>query len=268
MIHFTCPQCATAFHVPDSFAGRRGRCRICSTLVRAPIDQQQPRVPRVAAAASAYAGGSSDAATAVAVADSPDNWTVDARLDRLASDAKRIEQQLSDFPHIRVRSMRGQPPHIYQIEYHVNGLVRGRDGNIETRPSHLVEIQLTDDYPHLAPRCRMNTPIFHPNIDSARIDVDGFWAADEQLSGLIVRIGEMIAYQVYNITSPLDPEAAMWADLNRDQLPVDVTDLHPADFDDRPRSIRRSNPHPAPPLSPGAPQPPEPPESRGGFVVR
>ena len=42
----------------------------------------------------------------------------------------------------------------------------------------------------------------------------------------------MIAYQAYNIKSPLDGEAAMWADLNADQLPLDPQILHrpKADF--------------------------------------
>jgi hypothetical protein len=38
----------------------------------------------------------------------------------------------------------------------------------------------------------------------------------------------MIAYQAYNIKSPLDGEAAMWADLNRELLPIDKRDLVPS----------------------------------------
>jgi hypothetical protein len=29
--------------------------------------------------------------------------------------------------------------------------------------------------------------------------------------GSVVRIGEMLSYQLYNVRSPLDGEAAMWA---------------------------------------------------------
>ena len=42
---------------------------------------------------------------------------------------------------------------------------------------------------------------------------------------LVVRIGEMIMFQAYNIQSPLDGEAAMWADLNQHRLPIDRRDL-------------------------------------------
>ena len=38
----------------------------------------------------------------------------------------------------------------------------------------------------------------------------------------------MLAYQAYNIKSPLDGEAAMWADLHADKLPTDNRNLHPA----------------------------------------
>ena len=38
----------------------------------------------------------------------------------------------------------------------------------------------------------------------------------------------MIAYQAYNIKSPLNGEAAMWADLNPESFPIDARDLYPA----------------------------------------
>ena len=50
------------------------------------------------------------------------------------------------------------------------------------------------------------------------------WAAAERLCDLVVMIWGMIAYQVYNIKSPLDGEAAMWADLNQSMLPIDGRD--------------------------------------------
>ena len=65
----------------------------------------------------------------------------------------------------------------------------------------------------------MLTPVFHPNIDPATICVGDHWTAGERLVDLAVRIGEMIAYQAYNIQSPLDAEAAMWADLNQQASP-------------------------------------------------
>jgi len=76
----------------------------------------------------------------------------------------------------------------------------------------------------------MLTPIFHPNIDPSTICVGDHWAAGERLADLVVRIGELIAYQAYNIKSPLDAEAAMWADLHAKELPTDSRNLHPAEL--------------------------------------
>jgi ubiquitin-protein ligase len=94
-----------------------------------------------------------------------------------------------------------------------------------------VEVQLTRDYPRQSPKCKMLTPIFHPNIEPAVICVGDHWTAGERLVELVIRIGEMIAYQAYNIKSPLDGEAAMWADLNQKKLPIDVRCLRPPDFE-------------------------------------
>jgi hypothetical protein len=67
----------------------------------------------------------------------------------------------------------------------------------------------------------------HPNFDPTTICVGDHWTAAERLVDLVVRIGEMIAYQAYNVKSPLDGEAAMWADLNQHRLPIDKRDLRP-----------------------------------------
>ena len=70
------------------------------------------------------------------------------------------------------------------------------------REHHLVEIRMTSEYPRSAPQCKMLTPIFHPNIDPTTICVGDHWAAGERLADLVIRIGEMLAYQAYNIKSP------------------------------------------------------------------
>lgn len=133
-------------------------------------------------------------------------------------------------PHIRVISTEGSPPELYRLAYKVNSLDRGKKPNQPVpRQLHEVEIQLTSEYPRISPKCRMLTPIFHPNIDPTTICVGDHWAAGERLVDLAVRIGEMLAFQAYNIKSPLDAEAAMWADLNADKLPTDTSDLRPAE---------------------------------------
>jgi ubiquitin-protein ligase len=150
---------------------------------------------------------------------------------RLLADAEQMSEGFRKFDRIRVKPAGGDPPEVYHIEYRVKSLDRGTNGEPVPRESHLVEIQLTSDYPRMSPKCKMLTPIFHPNIDPATICVGDHWTAGERLVDLVVRIGEMLAFQAYNIKSPLDGEAAMWADLNVDKLPTDPRSMRPLELE-------------------------------------
>ncbi len=153
------------------------------------------------------------------------------RTRRLIADAQQMAEAFADSALIKVRPVAGDPPEAYHVEYAVRGLQRGRGNRPAPREHHLVEIRLTSDYPRLAPQCKMLTPVFHPNIDPSHICVGDHWTAGERLVDLVVRIGEMLAYQAYNIKSPLDGEAAMWADLNVDRLPTDPRSMRPAELE-------------------------------------
>jgi ubiquitin-protein ligase len=216
MISFACPGCRRSFSVPETYAGRRATCKTCGGAVV---------VPAPAAAAMAVPVPSSAPAPGAAAP-----AKVPLRIRRLQSDAKQMAQAFAESPLIKVLSATGNPPDVYQIEYAINGLERGKDDKPVPRDRHRVEIRLTADYPRVAPVCRMLTPVFHPNIDPATICVGDHWTAGERLASLVVRIGEMIAFQAYNIQSPLDAEAAMWADLNAEKLPIDSRNLHPVDL--------------------------------------
>jgi ubiquitin-protein ligase len=218
MIVFTCTGCGRSFTVPDSFAGRKATCKNCGAPVTVP--EHSASSPAVATAGAAL----STASTAVA---EPPVRKVPMRQRRLNADAEQMAAAFRDFPLIRVVSTKGEPPEIYQIEYQVRGLDRNKKNQPIPRERHLVEIQLTSEYPRVSPKCKMLTPIFHPNIDPATICVGDHWAAGERLVDLVIRIGEMIAYQAYNIKSPLDGEAAMWADLHAAELPVDPRSMIP-----------------------------------------
>lgn len=200
-LSFSCPGCGQQFSVPASFAGRKATCKNCGgpIVVPSPADRADEDMSRLP-----------------------------VRTRRLIAESKQMLETFKDFPLIQVKSTTGDPPEIYQVEYKIRGLARGGWRNKpKPRELHRVEIQLTSDYPRLAPQCKMLTPIFHPNIDETTICVGDHWTAGERLVDLVIRIGEMIAYQAYNIKSPLDGEAAMWADLHRDQLPVDSRSLIP-----------------------------------------
>jgi ubiquitin-protein ligase len=211
MIQFNCPGCGRAFSVPPAYAGRSATCKSCGTKVTVPMPGTAPAASPAAAPAPAPAP------------------KVPMRTRRLIADAKQMSEAFAGSELIKVRPVAGDPPEAYHVEYAVRGLERGKGNKPFPREHHLVEIRLTADYPRLAPQCKMLTPVFHPNIDPSTICVGDHWAAGERLVDLAVRIGEMLGYQAYNIQSPLDAEAAMWADLNQDKLPIDPRPLRPGE---------------------------------------
>jgi ubiquitin-protein ligase len=205
MITFVCGGCGRSFSVPEAFAGRKATCKTCGAPVSVPA---MPAPPAPTGPAP----------------------KVPLRIRRMRSDALQMASVFRDSPIIRVRHANGDPPDLYEVEYRVRGLERGRGDEPIVREHHVAEIRLPADYPRLAPKCKMLTPIFHPNIDPTSICVGDHWTAGERLADLVIRIGEMITYQAYNIKSPLDAEAAMWADLHATELPVDPRSLRPAEM--------------------------------------
>jgi ubiquitin-protein ligase len=199
-----------------------------------PGQQADPGSPyRLAGPAGPGAASPYDA---IYVANSPQSQPATApgklpvRVRRLIADAEQMARSFQNTPLIRIRGANGNPPELYHIEYSVRGLARGAGNKPMIRESHVVEIQLTREYPRQSPKCKMLTPVFHPNIEPAAICVGDHWTAAERLVDLVLRIGEMITYQAYNIKSPLDGEAAMWADMNRAHLPIDRRDLRPPEM--------------------------------------
>ena len=214
MIQFTCAGCGRAFAVPEQFAGRKANCKNCGAPIVVPT-----------------APGASPRAVAPAppppVPAAPPR--VPMRTRRLQADAQQMTEFFTGSDRIKVKPLAGDPPEAYQVEYAVRSLERSRGGKPVARDKHVAEIRLTSDYPRLAPQCKMLTPVFHPNIDPTTICVGDHWTAGERLVDLTIRIGEMLAYQAYNIQSPLDAEAAMWADLNQPKLPTDPRPVRPGD---------------------------------------
>ncbi len=146
------------------------------------------------------------------------------RLRRLAADSQNIARAFADHPHVRVLETEGEPPERYKVEYRLKGLVV-QDGKVVPKASHLAEIYLPLGYPRQAPQCRMLSPIYHPNIAPHAICIGDHWSAGESLAALIARIGELITFQSYNVKSPLNGEAARWAEQNVDRLPLQQADL-------------------------------------------
>ena len=224
MIQFNCPNCHKRFKVGDELAGRSAKCKACGGLFTVPA------APMVVAATAASAATDTGAAKAPAAAAAPPAAPrVPMRTRRLMADAQHMAEAFQTSLLIKILATEGNPPDLYRVQYHINSLEpTDNPESPSPRDVHQVEIQLTADYPRVAPRCKMLTPIFHPNIDPSHICVGDHWAAGERLVDLVIRIGEMLAYQAYNIRSPLDAHAAMWADLNPSRLPTDPRTIRPA----------------------------------------
>jgi ubiquitin-protein ligase/DNA-directed RNA polymerase subunit RPC12/RpoP len=206
MIRFACPGCGREFNVHNHYAGKRAVCKTCAHAVLVPQSTEMPPVQNPAKSSA----------------------KLPVRTRRLIADLGQMNEAFGDGPILRVLEVTGDPAEVYKIEFNVRGIEALKSKRPVFRDRHVAEIRLTSHYPRLAPACRMLTPIFHPNIDESAICVGDHWVAGERLIDLVVRIGQMIAYQEYNLKSPLNGEAAMWADLNPDALPVDPRDLFPS----------------------------------------
>ena len=249
MIRFRCPNCQTEFEAENKLAGARVACSECDAHFQVPTSVPNEENSRVAGGEgsghdnSCKLDLSAELAEFFASAEQvptphadsvqhqpPPQQKLPPRQRRLASDFRKMQERFSAFPLIHLERVGGNPPENYVVSYHIRGIERVIDEQVTYRDYHEVEIKLPGTYPRTPPTCRMLTPIFHPNIEPAIICIGDHWTAAERLCDLVVRIGEMIAYQAYNIKSPLDGEAAMWADLHQGMLPVDGRDLTPPDL--------------------------------------
>jgi ubiquitin-protein ligase len=149
------------------------------------------------------------------------------RTRRLKLDYDTLTKRFAGSAVIRITGTAGLPPEMYQFQYKLKGIYVSPAGEILERDTHVLEVQLSLEYPRRAPQCRMITPVFHPNFDDASVCIGDFWAASEGLDDLVVRIGRMIAYQEYNTRSPLNGLAAKWAAEHPNLLPIDSTIVAP-----------------------------------------
>ena len=148
-----------------------------------------------------------------------------SRLRRLQADYDQVLLIFNDHPYVKLVQSDGQPPEKYTFQFHVKSLVPGPGGENVVGNVHRAEVFLPMDYPRRPPFCRMTTPVFHPNIDPAKICIGDHWSAGQSLPELVVRIAEMLCYQSYNTKSPLNAQAAAWAELNLNALPLDRLEL-------------------------------------------
>jgi ubiquitin-protein ligase len=132
---------------------------------------------------------------------------------RLRSDLAAMERLMAESTVLRFRAF-GKPAQRYLVEFHGRSLARER-GKIQPREYHEVEIKLGASYPRTMPELRWLTPVYHPNISEiGLVCLGGYgthWVPSLRLDELCVMLWDMARYHNYDIRSPYNRDAALWA---------------------------------------------------------
>jgi ubiquitin-protein ligase len=165
------------------------------------------------------------------------------RLRRLQADHELVRETFSGHPHVSIEPIGSRlPPEGYRAAYRLRGLYLEGD-QPAYRDLHHVEVILPRHYPAEKPYVVPLEPIFHPNIRDYFCIAD-YWAADTTLGDVVVKLGDMIQWRLYNTASPLDAIAAKWAVEQEGSglFPIGNVDLGVADFDVAIRSRKSDAP--------------------------
>jgi hypothetical protein len=140
----------------------------------------------------------------------------------------RAESSILDFePHLTIEGL----PEAYVLRFRGKGAWRPTGAaDIALREHHEVSVRLGANYPRMMPELSWKTPIFHPNISGSGFVCLGgygtFWAPSLNLDELCVMLWDMVRYQNYDVNSPYNREAALWAKTQRNyKLPLDARPL-------------------------------------------
>lgn len=152
------------------------------------------------------------------------------RLKRLQADYDRVRELAANSEIVRILDTDNNPPEKYVIEFACRGVasIDGREQPVIVE-QHRVGIYLHATYPREMPGMKWLTPIFHPNIGRNGAVCIDVWYASKSLDELVFMLGEMVQYKNFNPKSPLNPDAAIWADSHRHLFPIDKRPLRTAD---------------------------------------
>lgn len=154
------------------------------------------------------------------------------RMRRLAADHDSLMRAFAGHPAIAVTPVGPLPPERYRVVLNVPGLRLDPQNHVVRVHQHVVDLYLPAAYPREKPYAATAAPVFHPNF-GAHICLADFWSPSQSLVDVIVQIGDMLQYRLYNIRSPLNAVAAAWVTENRHQLPVGNVQTLPLEIDVR-----------------------------------
>ena len=132
---------------------------------------------------------------------------------RLKHDLAAMKKLQDESNILRFKSF-GQPVTRYLIEFRGQSLARER-GKVVISDRHEVEVRLGVSYPRTMPELRWITPIYHPNISEiGLVCLGGYgthWVPSLHLDELCNMLWDMARFHNYDIRSPYNREAALWA---------------------------------------------------------
>ncbi|MCA9153302.1 MAG: hypothetical protein KDA38_00880 [Planctomycetales bacterium] len=151
------------------------------------------------------------------------------RTRRLRTDLKALESLKADSSILDFSvpgPMFGGPPEVYLIRFNGRGLQRHHGADVTIRDQHELTIQLGASYPRMMPELHWKSPIFHPNISaSGAVCLGGYgthWVPSVNLDELCEMLWEMVRYRNFDVDSPYNREAALWAKTQTQfRFPVD-----------------------------------------------
>ncbi len=124
----------------------------------------------------------------------------------------------------------GIPPKQYRMKFRGNGVRRDSNGHIEVCSQHEVLVELGTAYPRMIPYIAWQTPIFHPNIShNGVVCLGGYgthWVPSLTLSEMCTMLWDMIRFKNFDVDSPYNREAALWAKQQQDyKFPLDARSI-------------------------------------------
>lgn len=152
------------------------------------------------------------------------------RMRRLVADYEAVSTGFAGHPGIYAAPVGPYPPERYQVTYRVPSLRLSPDNRPTRTHQTLVDITLPAGYPREKPYAVTYEPVFHPNF-GAYVCIADFWSPNQSLVDVIVQIGDMLQYRLYNVRSPLNAVAANWVVDNQHQVPVGNVDVMPTQAD-------------------------------------
>ena len=151
------------------------------------------------------------------------------RTRRLLADFEAVAQLQRESTVFSFEAQGDHPEH-YRMRFNGYGFWKMDDERIVVRDYHEVVIELGSAYPRMIPNLIWQTPIFHPNISSGGVVCLGgygtSWVPSLTLDEMCIMLWDMIRYRNFDVDSPYNREAALWAKTQQQyEFPIDYRPL-------------------------------------------